>query len=220
LAYKDRNVLTDLGGMPVSQYDNQLVNAYEVVQGANGAIRTMLHDASGAPLLTAGNPGLVQLTGSNVEQTLGSALPSKANLMGISDGTSIRAFSGNLQGTLLASAARTVSTNSAVQTNYNARGVLVFLRISASGGSGGLRVKIRGYDPVTNTALDLNPDQAYVAAVGWSIYEVYPGVTSQAGASQFITQATSAALPRTWDITVLPADTSSYTYSVGYALIL
>lgn len=168
-----------------------------------------------------GNPANIQLTGSNVEQTLGGVLPAKANLMGISDGTNIRAFQGNLQGTLLASAARTLSTTGPTQTNYNARGAILYLDVTVASGTGGLKVIFVGLDPVTGKVIVLNAVPTAIIAVGTYAYMLYPGATNVAGAaSQQLVQSVNNALPRVWYGQVNVSDASSYTYSLGYSLIL
>lgn len=121
----------------------------------------------------------------------------------------------NTQGTLLASAARTITITSPIQTNYNAKGIIVFLNVTAASGVGGLFTRVRVYDPVSNSAVYLNAQPAAVTATGMYTYVLYPGASGGA-----FTQITPAMLPRTWEVFVTPVDASSYTYSVGYSLIL
>lgn len=163
----------------------------------------------------------MELSGSNVEQTVGGLLPAKANLMGVSDGTNIRAFSGNMDGTLLASAARTATTLSAVQTNNNARGIILFLNITVASGAGGLRLTIHGRDPISNNDVQLNATPTAILATGIYTYELYPGATAAAIAGSFsVNQFTPAVLTRSWRAIVNVVDASSYTYSLGYSLIV
>lgn len=166
-----------------------------------------------------GNLGL-EVIGSNFEQTIGSAIPTKAALMGISDGVNTRAILGNTEGTLLASAARTATTSSPNQINYNSRGVLVYLRISVASGSGGLTVTIRSNDPVENQIVQLSNSPTAITAVGAYAFELYPGASGTAGSGNgSVVQRTAAALPRIWYVTVTHGDGTSYTYSLGYKLI-
>lgn len=151
----------------------------------------------------------------NVVGTPGSALPSQAILEGISDGANIQARLGNTQGTLLASAARTASTFTATQVNYNARGVLISLNVTAASGTGGLQVVVCGIDPVTGMTINTNSVPTAVTATGEYSYLIYPGTSGGR-----ITQVTSLVLPRTWNAMVAANDSSSYTYSLGYSLIL
>lgn len=121
----------------------------------------------------------------------------------------------NTQGTILPNAARTATTNSPVQTNYNARGVLVTLNVTAASGTGGLSLRIQVQDPVSGTFFNYNATPTAVTATGMYSYLVYPGVSGG-----FTTQLSPVVLPRTWQISVSHGDGTSYTYSVGYQLIL
>jgi len=162
-----------------------------------------------------------ELTGSNVEQTIGSAIPSKANLIGISDGTNIRPMSGILEGTALVSAARTATTSVPVITNYTAKGIVVFLNVSVASGIGGLQVRIRFLDPVSGNPVAINAAPTAIAAIGTFAYLVYPGASATApGAVTYnVVQVTPASITKNISISITHGDTSSYTYSVGYALL-
>jgi hypothetical protein len=138
------------------------------------------------------------------------------------NGTSFDFQHANTEGTLLASAARTATTSSANQTNYNARGVIVTLRISAASGTGGLSWKLYGVDPVSGATYQITPNiAAPITAAGTYAFEVYPGSTTTGSTNpSWMYQRTSAALPRTWQLQVVHADGSSYTYSVGYQYVV
>jgi hypothetical protein len=122
---------------------------------------------------------------------------------------------GNAEGTLLASAARTATTSSSNQTNYNGRGVLLILNVTAASGSGGLTLRVQGVDPVSGLSVALNTPPAAITATGTFGYLVYPGI-----AGPNLSQASSTVLPRTWFVSMTHGDATSYTYSLGYALIL
>ena len=66
MAYDKKPLAKTVGSEPVPQYYGETADQYEAIKGANGAIRTMVYDASGNPLLTSTNPGSVQLAGSNM----------------------------------------------------------------------------------------------------------------------------------------------------------
>ena len=119
----------------------------------------------------------------------------------------------NRTGTALASGARTATATSEVFVNNEHKGIVVYLNVTAAGAGGGLSVRVRGIDPVSRTALEINADPTDVTATGTTTYAIYPG--HSAGA----TQSTSAVLPRLWDVVVNAANSDSYTYSVGYSLI-
>lgn len=120
----------------------------------------------------------------------------------------------NTQGTLLSSSARTSNTAAPTQTNTSARGVMLFLNVTAVSGTGGLTVRIYGVDPVSGVAAPINAPPATVTTVGLQIVSLYPGIASpNAAGANYI-------LPRTWYAQVVHGDSTSYTYSLGYSLIL
>jgi len=127
----------------------------------------------------------------------------------------------NTQGTLLASAARTATANSPTKTNYNAKGVLLTLDVTISSGTGGLQVRPFTLDPVTGKKVYLSSSVTSITATGTYGYEFYPGSTTAAGSgSNNINQRIATSLPRTWGVDVIAGDGTSYTYSLGYQLIL
>lgn len=144
----------------------------------------------------------------------------QVTLNGSNASEGIADFGLNTQGTLAASAARTTPLTTATQTNKNAKGVMVTLNVTAVG-TGGLNLRIMAVDPVTGTAIALNATGTAVTATGEYAYLLYPGLaTSGPVATTQLQQTTNAVLPRQWYVLVQTADGSSYTYSVGYSLIL
>lgn len=123
----------------------------------------------------------------------------------------------NLDISLLASAARTATTSSADQINYNGRGVMVFLNVTVASGSGGLTLTITWKDSISANYVALNAAPTAVTATGQFLYVLYPGIGTAAGG---VTQNTSQGLPRTWRATVTHGDASSYTYSVSGVTLL
>lgn len=136
-----------------------------------------------------------------------------ANAPNLYNGATWDRLRGNVEGTLLASAARTATTDSTIQTNHNAKGVLLFLNVSAWGGAGSLTVSVRGVDPVSAVAKTIATFTAVTAADLFPL-SFFPGAT--AGASQAI----AGVLPRSWWVRVTAADGTSHTYSLGYSLIV
>ncbi|MBW3622702.1 MAG: hypothetical protein KY468_04755 [Armatimonadetes bacterium] len=122
-------------------------------------------------------------------------------------------LSGTQEGTALASAARTASTASSDLANASARGVLLFLDVTAAGATGGLTLRAQYKDPVSGRYVDINAAPAAVTTASTTAYVIYPGSTAGG------TQATSAPLSKTWRINVAHGDASSYTYSVSYSYI-
>lgn len=72
MAYNTQNILTDLGTKPIAQYYNPTTDVYEALEGAGGASRVLLWDATGStPLLTQTNAGYIQANDGAIA-TLGS----------------------------------------------------------------------------------------------------------------------------------------------------
>lgn len=126
----------------------------------------------------------------------------------------------NTQGTLLASAARTATTQTTTQTNYNAKGVLITINVSVASGTGGLTPYLQLVDPVTGAYIAATTGIASpLTATGTYFFEFYPGIQTSGLGSAF-KQSISLALPRTWQLQIYHSDATSYSYSVGYSLIL
>lgn len=121
----------------------------------------------------------------------------------------------NTQGTLLASAARTSQAVSPQQTNYNARGVIIWLSVTLPSGTGGLSLFLDQYDPITSTSYELELTPSPVTTAVDRAYCIYPGASGSSGFAGVF----SLPLGRVWGVRIAVGDSSSYTYSVGYALI-
>lgn len=119
---------------------------------------------------------------------------------------------GNTELTLLASAARTATTASADQTNYNARGLHVAINVSAIGTSN-LTVTVQGKDPISGTYYTLLAG-ANITTTGINILKIYPGITAVANGSA------ADILPRTFRVNCVKGDGSSWTYSVSASLVI
>lgn len=119
---------------------------------------------------------------------------------------------GNVDATLLASAARTAATQSADQTNYNGRGLHVVIDVTAWT-AGSITVTIQGKDSVSGKYYTILASAA-LAAVGTTILRVYPGLTASANA------AANDILPRTWRVSVAVGTADSITYSIGASVIV
>jgi len=120
---------------------------------------------------------------------------------------------GNTDETVLASAARTATTNSADQTNYNARGVHVLLNVTVVPGVDTVTLSIQGKDLLSGAYYTLLTGPA-VVATGMNVYKVFPGITAVANGTA------SDVLPRTWRVSVTHSAATSFTYSVGAALVI
>jgi hypothetical protein len=121
---------------------------------------------------------------------------------------------GNIEGTALASAARTATVNSADITLFNERGIAFYLNVSVASGTGGLQLLIEAKDPVSGSYIALNSLPTAVTATGTKLYQVYPG-----GSGASITQLSNEGVSRTVRVRMVVGDASSYTYSVGYSTL-
>lgn len=186
-------------------------------------LRTASADALAATgLLGTGNLGYNGSTWDRIRTATADALAATGLLAAAGlrwNGASWDRERGNLEGTLLASAARTATTTGSAQTNYNARGAMLILNVSAASGTGGLTVTFLATDPVSGAQFLLNANPTAVTGTGTYVYELYPGA-STAGPTGAVAQRTAGILPRTWTVKVFHGDASSYTYSVGYELIV
>lgn len=200
----------------------------------NGATWDRMRAASGDSLAATGMPAVGQMivaTGgvwNRVNET--TALGDGATGTGIPvtqprlfNGTNYDRERGNIEGTLLASAARTASTFSPTQTNYNHRGVMMWLNVTVAG-TGNLYVRLWGQDPITglNANMTVAPPTNVVTGTGLYAAGFYPGwSTGPSGATAAQTTITaSVAVPRKWSASVQHSDGSSWTYSLGYSMIL
>jgi hypothetical protein len=122
---------------------------------------------------------------------------------------------GNTEGTLLASAARTTTVSTAVQTNYNGRGAHLILDITTAGTGNLILILVGQYPPVGVTRVVAS--STTITTTGRTMIELYPGIGAATSEANF---RISGALPRTWWAGVNHSDASSWTYSLGYSLIV
>jgi hypothetical protein len=124
----------------------------------------------------------------------------------------------NLEGTLLASAARTATTSTAVQTNRCANSVIVVLNVSAVGGA--VSLVVRFYGGIAGAANEIYLNAAPTAVTGTTNTAYVLGLGAAGTFSPYVTQSTSMPLPRTWGVDVVHGNGVSATYSLHYILIL
>ncbi len=120
---------------------------------------------------------------------------------------------GNTDITVLASAARTATTNSADFTNYNGRGVQVIIDVTVDGAGASVVFAVEMKDPVSGDYVPILTSAA-VDATGERKLTVYPGATESANL------ISGQPMPRTWRVSATHADGDSITYSVGASVIL
>ena len=119
----------------------------------------------------------------------------------------------NTQGTVISSGTFTTDQTSSTMMNYNARGVICNLNVSAiSGTSPTITAYLMSSDPASGTSYSLAATSA-ITATGLTQFGVYPGASTNG--------MVSLPLPREWFVKLTLGGTSpSVTCSVGYQSIL
>lgn len=117
----------------------------------------------------------------------------------------------NAGGTLLASAARTASVNSADQVNLSGDSVHVIVDVTAYT-SGTLTVSVQGKDPASGKYYTLLSSAA-LAATGTTVLKVGKGLPATANVSA------NDLLPLVWRVSVVGASTPIATFSVGFMAV-
>lgn len=113
----------------------------------------------------------------------------------------------NHEVTVLASASRAVDTNSADQTNYNARGVIVDFDLTVKN-STSITVTIKGKDTLSGVYSTILASAA-IATTGHTQLKIAPGITVAANL------AVADMVPRVWRVEITRAGGASDTYSVS-----
>lgn len=149
----------------------------------------------------------------------GSRLPAAASYL--HNGSTFDPARNNTEGTLLASSARTASTNTATQTHYNGDGTLfLYLDVTANpGGAETLQIIAYGVSPIPGTRVQVVAFTAIPAAAnGQYGFMVGPDLTEALAptAGTFAARA-RATVPRSWSVQVVHSAAGSWTYSLGYA---
>ena len=122
----------------------------------------------------------------------------------------------NLQKSILTLAPRTSSTNSPTQTNYNARGVRIFLNVTSITDTPSIALIIQEMIPNTAIWVDILKGAA-VTGTGTYIYDLYPGADVTGSG---IDKAVSLPLGLKWRVRVEHADADSIQYEVGGHVIM
>lgn len=129
------------------------------------------------------------------------------------NGTTFDRERNNTDITVLASAARVASVNSADIVNYNAKGLHLVIDVTAIAATPSITVTIQGRDALSGQYYTILASAAIVA-VGTTVLRVYPALVAAANL------IANDILPRTWRVSVTAVDADSITYSVGASLIL
>ena len=128
-----------------------------------------------SPVRYNGTDFSVESSASNLgDDDAGDAFGASAGVL--HNGSSFDFARNNVEGTLLANSERTATTNSSVQTNYNARGVIVYINVSAVPGGETLTPILYFDDALSGSDFQVWSG-ATIANTGITAYAFYPGVT-------------------------------------------
>jgi hypothetical protein len=119
----------------------------------------------------------------------------------------------HVQKTLLASAARTATVNTADQRNRQHLGVRVHIDVTAASATPSVVFTIQGKDTITGDYYTLLASAA-VTATGDTFLLIYPTVTAVANA------AANNVLPASWRVNCVHGDADSITYTVTAELLV
>lgn len=131
------------------------------------------------------------------------------------NGSTVDRERGNLEASLLVSAARTATTNSPDQTNHNGKGVTLVIDVTVEGPAT-LSLKVQGKDSISANYYDIADfGTVYTASAEAPTVTractLYPGAL----AADHAGIAKSGVLPRTWRAVVTHADATTCTYSLS-----
>lgn len=117
-------------------------------------------------------------------------------------------------GELLNVVAGTTTQTTADMANADARGVKVFVNVSANaGGLGSITASIQIKDPGSGTyATPLS--SAAIVATGFTVLTIYPGLAATANVTA------NDCLPRQWRIQVVANNANPVSYTVGACLLV
>lgn len=155
------------------------------------------------------------------DQTITSRVPQQGDPVNVLLARLLASQCQRVTGTALASAIRSATTSSADIDTSGFRGIVVYVFVSAASGTGGLRIAIRGRDPVTTNYMQLGITNTPMVAVGNQVAVFGQGVGSviQASIGAGVNGCLSTFLPDVVRVEIVHGDLSNYTYSVGYCLV-
>lgn len=123
-----------------------------------------------------------------------------------------------ISGPFIPSAARTTLITDTVpdENIADARGIVVYLVVTAASGTGGLTLQVKGIPPFGGVGVLLHAAPTAVIATGTTSLTIYPGLPAPGSAGA---NTANAVLPPRISIGVGVGDASSYTYSVSAYLL-
>ena len=124
----------------------------------------------------------------------------------------------NAEATLLASAARTATAATVLQTNNVNRGLVLFLDVTVGVAAETLTPQVQMSDPVTGKFTNITAFPATAAAfTGSKTYVVYPGAVETTALADH--EVAGIPLPTRYRVNITHSGAGSWTYSLGAALI-
>jgi hypothetical protein len=185
--------------------------------GQRGDLQVGTRGSVHVSLKVADSSQNVSLAASNSDALAAGAIADRFQVLGLGYGydgsTNFNRWRNNNDITVAASLARTATGNSGDLTNYNARGLHLYVDVTAASATPSVVFTIQGKDAVSGAYYTILASAA-VTGVSSNIYKVYPGLTAAANL------VASDILPRTYRILWTHSDADSITYSIGASLIL
>lgn len=129
------------------------------------------------------------------------------------DGTNYNRRRNNNEVTVYSSAARTATPTATDLTNYNHRGVVVVIDVTAITDTPSVTFTIEGKSTLGSDYYTILASAA-ITGTGVTVLRVYPGLTAVAN------QTANDIIPRLWRVTPVHADADSITYSVSANYVL
>lgn len=204
--------LDDTDKLAVSLYGKGTVagdTALAVISTTAPVLRTALYNAAGQnALLTAPVDALAAAIYTQYVSAVGM----------LYNGATFDRARANEALTGSASAARTAELVGADQVNYNGRGVLLIVNVTARAAASTLTPKLHYKDPVSGEyKLFWTAAAAINTADDTFAYLFYPHAVP---AAPLYTEHQDIVVPRTWRYVVTPSDANSVTYSVAVVTLL
>lgn len=133
------------------------------------------------------------------------------------DGTQWQRWRNNTECTLLDSAARTVTTNSPDQINYNHKGLFIMINVSAISSTPSITARLEMKDSISGLYSAITVWSSPITAVGVYVIALYPHLTDVAGVYHL---ACDTILHRTWRLRINHGNVNSITYSASCSMVL
>lgn len=186
-------------------------DAAAILSGADGDYTPLIVDANGKLWVQTELPTAAALADALANPTTSIIGAAKHGF----NGATWDRWRGNEELTLLASAARTVETNSGDQVNYNHRGLIIIVSVTVDGAAASITPNLKIKDSISGSYHEVWQAAAAIEAVGVYAYLFQPG-----GAAGSFTEAVNLRVGRTWRFQMEVADADAITYSVSAVMLI